>query len=164
MTRTSHQDYLATPSAVLSGIPLWAVTSMKLTESYKLPPIGSTTWRAIVDTHDDTIDLNGILVGPERYAWKVALERFAEVSRLGAPLPIVGTIKGLVLVTALAIRTDLQIQSLTFSVTAERRDVIDVAISLVHLPRPGAWGQRLLGAAGSVGIAALADWRVGGLR
>jgi hypothetical protein len=161
MTRTSHQDYLATPSAVLSGIPLWAVTTMKLTESYKLPPIGSSNLHAIVDTHDDTIDLNGLLVGPERYVWKAALERFAELSRRGAPLPVVGTIKGLVLVTALAIRTDLQIKTLTFTVTAERRDVIDVAISLIHMPRPAAWRQRLLDV-GSVGVAALADLRVGG--
>jgi hypothetical protein len=162
VTRVSHLDYRATPSAILAGVPLWAVTSMKLTESYKLPPIGSSTVRAFVDTHDDTIDLNGLLVGPERYTWKVALERFAELSKRGDLVGRLsgGRVQGLVLVTALTIRTDMHVQSLTFSVNAERRDVIDVAISLVHMPLPGAWTGRLLDM-GSVGVGALADWRVG---
>ena len=53
----------------------------------------------------------------------------------------------------------MQIQTLTFSVNAERRDVIEVAISLVHMPQPG--GYERLADLASVGVVGLADWRLG---
>jgi hypothetical protein len=78
----SFQNYSTIPSAIISDgglltIPLWAVTTMSLSEQYHLPPIGSTGARAIVSTHDDEISLSGLLVGFERYTWKFALERLA---------------------------------------------------------------------------------------
>ena len=162
MSRSSRLDYKATPSAIVSGVPLWAVTSMKLSEAYKLPPIGSSTLRAIIETHDDTVDLSGLLLGPERYTWKVALERAAEFSKRGGVLGRLtgGRLQGATLVTALTIRTSMQIQTLTFSVNADRRDVIEVAISLVHMPQPGGF-ERLADLASVAGVAVLADWRVG---
>ena len=65
-------------------------------------------------------------------------------------------IGGLILITALTIRTDLQVQSLAFSVSAARRDAIDVTIQLAHLPPPGA-RSKLLDMA-SVGVSTLAGW------
>ena len=86
----SFQRYDVIPSAILSDglipIPLWAVTSMTLTETYHLPPIGSSGARAVVGTHDDTISLSGLLIGPERYAWKCGLETLAETSKRGGAL------------------------------------------------------------------------------
>ena len=35
----------------------------------------------------------------------------------------------------MTIRTDMQIQSLTFTASAARREVLDVSIALVHVPR-----------------------------
>jgi hypothetical protein len=43
----------------------------------------------------------------------------------------------------MTIRTDMQIQSLTFAASAARRDVLDVTMSLVHVPRPGALSRAL---------------------
>lgn len=159
---SSFQDYLTIPSAIVSDgllpIPLWAVTAMTLSQSYHLPPIGTSGSRAIVGSHDDTISLSGVLVGAERYAWKFALETMAEASKRGTSLEAYsqGALSGLILVTSMTIRTDMQIQSLAFSVSASRRDALNVTISMMHLPRPGALAK-LLDLA-SVGVAALADW------
>ena len=72
----SYMKHLAVPSAVISDgvllVPLWAVTTIGLSESYKLPPIGSSTAKAIVATHDDTLSLSGVLVGASatRGSWR----------------------------------------------------------------------------------------------
>jgi len=97
-------------------------------------------------------------VGPDRFRWKVELETLAEVSKRGSAVAAVtsGRISGLILVTSLTIRTDIQVQSLGFSVSAARRDVIDVTLSLVHLPLPGSAG--LLIDKAKVGVAALSDF------
>ena len=157
----SFSEYDAIPSAILSDgiltVPLWAVTSMSLGASYHLPPIGSSGAKSIVSTHDDVISLSGVLVGGERYTWKMMLETLADVSKRGSAIAAIsgGAVSGLILVTAMTIRTDMQVQSLTFSASATRRDVLDVSLSMAHMPLPGALG-RLLDLA-SIGVAALAD-------
>ena len=67
-----------------------------------------------------------------------------------------GKFTGLVLVTGMTIRTDMQIQTLTFAASAQKRDVLDVTIALAHLPRPSLLGK-LLDVA-SIGVGALADF------
>lgn len=157
----SFQRYATIPSAIISDgvltIPLWAVSSLSISETYHLPPIGSAGSRAIVSAHDDTISMSGVLVGAERYAWKVGLETLAEASKRGSALQGMtgGKVSGLILVTAMTIRTDMQVQSLTFSASSAKRDVIDVSISMAHMPLPGGLGK-LLDLA-SVGIGGLAD-------
>jgi hypothetical protein len=117
----------ALPAAVISDgvltIPLWAVTSLSLTETYQLPPVGSAGHRAVAQVHDDTLSLSGVLVGPERYAWKLGLEQLAEASKRGTALSAFsgGTVGGLILVTALTIRTDIQIQTLSSPASASAR-------------------------------------------
>jgi hypothetical protein len=53
----------------------------------------------------------------------------------------------------------MQVQSLSFTATAGRRDVLDVSLTLAHMPLPSALGK-LLDVA-SVGVAALVDWKGG---
>src|SRR5687768_13631052 len=112
---TSFQD-LVIPSAVLAAlpvvVPLFAVTSMSLNESFHLPPIGSSKQRMIVAAHDDSITLNALLVGPLRFTWKFLLESMADVSKRGTLIDnkLRGRFAGLTLVTSLTIRTNLQIQ------------------------------------------------------
>jgi phage protein U len=164
----SFQNYGTIPSAIISDgalntIPLWAVTTLSLSQTYHLPPIGSSGARAIVSTHDDTISLNGVLIGAERYTWKLALERLAEASKRGTALSAYsgGKVGGLILITSMTIRTDMQIKSLMFNVSASKRDVIDVAITMEHMPLPSALGA--LFSAVSVGVGALADFGGSGL-
>lgn len=161
MTSKSYMKHLAVPSAVISDgvviVPLWAVTTIGLSETYKLPAIGSSTAKAVVATHDDTLSLSGVLVGTERYAWKLALETLAESSKRGSALASFtdGALSGLVVVTAMTIRTDMQVQTLAFSASAGKRDALDVSITMAHMPRPGSLGK-LLDVA-SIGVGALAD-------
>jgi phage protein U len=157
----SYLDYGHVPSAIITDgivpIPLWSVTTMTLTETYALPPIGSTTSKASVGVHDDTVALSGVLVGGERYAWKLLLETLAESSKRGSALASFtgGKVGGLILVTSMTIRTDMQVQSLVFGATAAKRDTLDVTITMAYMPLPGSLGK-LLDVA-SVGIGALAD-------
>ena len=158
----SYLNYGHIPSAVITDglvppVPLWAVTAMTLTETYQLPPIGSTTSKASVGVHDDTIALSGVLVGAERYTWKLVLETLAESSKRGSALAAYtgGKVGGLILVTGMTIRTDMQVQSLVFGATAAKRDTLDVSITMAYMPLPGSLGK-LLDVA-SIGIGALAD-------
>ena len=138
---------------------MWAVTSISLSETYHLPPIGSSGAKAIVATHDDTVTLSGVLVGPERYAWKLALETLADLSKRGGALSAFtgGKVSGLILVTSMTIRTDMQIQSLSFTASSAKREALDVSLTMAHMPLPGALAK-LLDLA-SLGVGALSDWR-----
>ncbi|MDM7855869.1 hypothetical protein [Cellulomonas alba] len=158
---SSYQSYLHTPSAVLSDgiviVPLWSVTQMSIEETYSLPQIGGTSRKAAVASHDDTISMTAVLLGAERFAWKLALENLAESSRRGTALQKLtqGAVGGLILVTAATIRTDLAVQSLGITLSAARRDTLDVTLRMAHLPRPGSLAK-LLDIA-SVGVGALTD-------
>ena len=163
MTRASSFQSTVLPSAVLADppaffVPLFAVTAMTLSETYFLPPLGVSRQRMVVPAHDDTVTLSALLIGPERYAWKQFLEIMADVSKRGGALESLtgGRVSGLVLVTSMTIRTDMQIQTLTFAASAGRRDVLDVTMSLVHVPQPGPLAQVL--DLGSVAVGALADF------
>jgi hypothetical protein len=160
ISNNSFQRFDIAPAAILWDgvlpVPLYAVTQMTLTETYHLPPIGSAGARAIVSTHDDTVALSASLVGLSRFAMKAALETMAESSKRGTRAFVVGPkMNGLVLVTAMTIRTDMQIQTLTFSATVTRRQTLDVQMTLAYMPSPGIFGKLL--DLGSIGIGALAD-------
>ena len=139
-------------------VPLFAVTSISLSESYHLPPIGSSQERMMIAAHDDTISLSGLLVGPQRFTFKFMLETMADLSKRGTAIERItrGLTSGLTLITSMTIRTDMQIQSLTFSASAARRDVLDVSIALAHVPRPGVLAKAL--DAARLGVGALADF------
>ncbi len=124
-------------------VALYAVTTIGLNETYQLPPIGSTSARAAVSTHDDSMTLSGVLVGADRYRRKVELELLAESSKRGSALASLsgGRLTGLIVVTAMTIRTDMQVQTLGFTASSGKRDALDVSISLAHMPLPGSLGD-----------------------
>lgn len=142
MSRSTVDEFQRLPSAILTDlllpIPLFVVTRMTLSESYSLPPIGSKGFRAAVDNSEDTVTLNALLIGPQRFAWKAGLELLADVSRRGGALGrwTKGATGGLVLVTTMTLRLDMQVTELSFSVSAQRRDTIEVTIGLRHVPQP----------------------------
>lgn len=162
MTGSLSFQNFAVPSAVLWDgglllIPLFAVTEITLEQTYHLPPLGSTGARAIAPVHDDTVRLSGVLVGPTRYALKLMLENQAEAGQRGSAAAAItgGGVGGLIVVTAMTIRTDMQVKQLSFSANAVRRQTIAVSITLEHVPKPSALGK-LLDIA-SVGLGALMD-------
>jgi hypothetical protein len=158
----SFQHEAGKPSAIVSDgrltVPIYGVSNLTLSESYHLPPIGSSGVKAIVGTHNDTVALTGMLVGPDRFQRKLDLEHLADVGKRGSFLALTteGRVTGLILVTAMTIRTDMQIQSLSFAATAARRDVLDVSISFEHMPLPGPLGK--LFDVAKVGVGGLRDW------
>lgn len=153
MPRASFLN-LTVPSAILADgplvVPLFAVSSLSLAQSYHLPPLGSSSARVLVETHDDTLTLAASLVGPSRHLMKSMLELLAEQSMRGSVLEKAtqGQVGGLVLWTGLTLRTDIYVKALSFNTAASRRDTIDLTLTLEHLPRPGALSKVLdLGAA-----------------
>jgi len=158
---SSYQSYLHTPSALLGDgiviVPLWSVSQMTIEESYSLPAIGGTSRKAAVASHDDTISLSAVLLGPERFTWKLSLENLAEASRRGTALSKLtrGAVGGLILITAATVRTDLAVAGLTITLSAARRDALDVSLRLAHLPRPGSLAKLL--DTTSIGVGALTD-------
>jgi hypothetical protein len=158
----SFLNLQSVPSAIISDgavvVPIWAISSISLSESYHLPPIGSSGAKAIVSTHDDTVSLSGVLVGPDRYTWKLALETLAEVGKRGGALAAAtgGRVGGLILITAMTIRTDMQIQSLSLTASSAKRDTLDVSLSMAYMPLPGGLGK-LLDVA-SLAVGSLSDW------
>jgi hypothetical protein len=158
---SSFAPYLHTPSAVLFDgiipVPLWAVTQMSIDSTFSVPAIAGTSRRVALPAHDDTIGLSAVLIGPLRLEWKIALENIAEASRFGTVLsPKAGGLgTGLVLVSSATVRTNLAVQSLSFSFTAARRDTIDLTMRLVHLPPPASL-TRLIDVS-SIGVGVLTD-------
>lgn len=141
--RSIVDEFQRLPSAILTDgllpIPLFVVTRMVLSESYSLPPVGSKGFRAAVDNSEDSVTLNALLIGPQRFAWKQGLELLADVSRRGGALArwTSGAAGGLILVTAMTLRLDMQVTELSFAASAQRRDTIEVTIGLKHVPQPG---------------------------
>jgi hypothetical protein len=162
MARESFLHTDGIPSAIISDglvtIPIYGVSQISLSEAYHLPPIGTSGVRTTVATHDDTVSLTGVLVGEERFAEKFALEQLAESSKRGSALEgfTHGAVAGLILITGMTVRTDLQVETLSFTASAGRRDVIDVSITMLHMPRPNAVTTLL--ALGSVAVSTLRDF------
>ena len=119
--------------------------------------LAATSRRVALPAHDDSIGLSAVLIGPLRMGWKTALENIAEASRYGTVIsPKTGGLgTGLVLVSSATVRTNLAVQSLSFSFTAARRDTIDLTMRLVHLPPPGSL-TRLIDVT-AIGVGALTD-------
>jgi hypothetical protein len=144
MTTRSHVDeFQRLPAAILTDglipVPLFVVTRMTLSERYSLPPVGSKGFRAAVDNSVDTVSLSALLVGPQRYAWKLSLEMLADVSKRGGALAKFtgGAVGGLILVTRMTVRMDMQVTDLTFTASSQRLDALEVSIGLQHVPKPG---------------------------
>ena len=115
------------------------------------------------------VDVAGVLFSILFFAFNIptnfAIERWVGDYRIKNPTRMVQymsfyiwyqMMSGLILVTSMTIRTDMQVQSLSFTASSAKRDVLDVSLPMAHLPRPGALGKLL--DATSIGIGALADW------
>ena len=155
-------EYVTPPSAILTDgliwVPLFAVSRLSLSQSYRLPPVGSSALRAVMGTSDDTVSLSALLIGNSRFLWKQLLELQADLSRRGGTLGILtgGAVSGLMLITRMVVRLDLQVASLTFTQSAQRRDAIEVSLSLRHVPRPGP--QHLLVDVGMTALASIGEY------
>ena len=122
---------------VLVGpVPLLYVQTMTMSEGYQISRImGSKFSQAIAPT-TKTINIEAMLIGPDRLLQKKALEALALTSRvLVAATASLLKITGIPVVSGLTISTDMQITDLRFIQSVQKREALDVSITLQHVPR-----------------------------
>jgi hypothetical protein len=122
---------------VLVGpVPLLYVQSMSIAEGYRIERVAGSRFSQALAPTTKTISIEAVLTGPERLAQKKALEALALVSRVmvAATAPLLGA-TGIPVVSGLTISLDMQITDLRFTASTGKRDALDVALTLAHVPR-----------------------------
>jgi hypothetical protein len=145
-------------SVLIGTVPLFAVTQISLNEQYALPPVGDKGNSQSTSKITRTVQIQAALLGPIGPITRLQLEMMADLSKT---LPLASSlISGIPLVAGLTTLMDMQIDSLSFSQTAEEKGVTTVSLSLKHCPRPGlmaALSAVTNAASAIVGTAALAS-------
>jgi hypothetical protein len=122
-------------SVLVGTVPLFAVNRISLSEQYQLPPVGDKGQSQSTSTITRTVQIEAALLGADGPATRLGLEMMADLSKT---LPLASSvISGIPLVAGLTTLMDMQIDSLSFTQSAEEKDVYTVSISLKHCPRPG---------------------------
>jgi hypothetical protein len=122
-------------SVLVGTVPLFAVNRISLSEQYQLPPVGDKGQSQATSKITRTVQIEAALLGPLGPITRLQLEMMADLSKT---LPLVSSlISGIPLVAGLTTLMDMQIESLSFSQSAEEKGVIVASISLKHCPRPG---------------------------
>jgi hypothetical protein len=144
---------------VLVGVvPLMTVTSMTLNEGYQVQKIAGSGLAQLVSPTTKSITIEAVLVGRERLLIKKGLEAMALTSRaLVAATARLMALSGIPVVSGFTISLDMQITTLRFTQSNQKRDAIDVSMTLEHVPRTnlGAIIGEALDLALAIGIAAI---------
>jgi hypothetical protein len=138
---------------LVGSVPLLYVQSMKVAEGYRIEPIaGSAFFQALAPTRMK-ITIEAVLLGPNRLVLKKELEALALVSRVLVAAETPGFPgAGVSVVSGLTISLDMQITDLRFTVSAKRREAVDVSISLEQVSRSSL--VAILGAVADLALAA----------
>jgi hypothetical protein len=122
-------------SVLVGAVPLFAVNRISLNEQYQLPPVGDKGLSQSTSKITRTVQIEAALLGADGPPTRLGLEMMADLSKT---LPLASSvISGIPLVAGLTTLMDMQIDSLSFTQSAEEKDVYTVSISLKHCPRPG---------------------------
>lgn len=121
---------------LIGAVPLFTVTSMTLSEGYTVARIAGSRLAQLVGPSTRTIQVEAVLLGSSRLLMRKALESMALVSRASAAgiAPLMNK-TGLPVVSGLTIALEMQITSLKFTQSNQKRDAIDVSMTLEHVPR-----------------------------
>jgi hypothetical protein len=141
-------------SVLLGTVPLFAVNRISLSERYELPPVGDKGLSQSSSKITREVQIEAMLIGDDRQQTRLALEAMADLSK--TLLSISSLLSGIPMVASLTTLLDMQINSLSFSQSAEDKEALTVSISLKHCPRPGLMTllSGLTNAAASIGGAA----------
>jgi hypothetical protein len=132
---TTSQMVTSQVSVLIGLVPLFAVNRISLNEQYQLPPVGDKGLSQSTSKITRTVQIEAALLGADGPLTRLGLEMMADLSRT---LPAVSyEMSGIPLVAGLTTLMDMQIDSLSFTQSAEEKDVYTVSISLKHCPRPG---------------------------
>jgi hypothetical protein len=123
---------------LVGAVPLFYVQSMSISEGYQIARIAQSRYFQAVAPTTKTISIEATLIGRERHLMRKALEAMALTSRLmvAAAAPLLRS-TGIPVVSGLTISLDMQITDLRFSASVQKRDALDVSITLQHVPRAG---------------------------
>jgi hypothetical protein len=139
---------------VLVGpVPLLYVQSMSISEGYRIQRIAGSKFSQAIAPTAKTITIEAVLLGRERLLLKKGLEVLALASRLlvSALAPAL-KITGIPVVSGLTIALDMQITDLRFTQSVQKRDALDVSITLQHVPRSSLFA--ILGEVADIALAA----------
>ncbi|MBF6328324.1 hypothetical protein [Nocardia transvalensis] len=126
-----------TAQPVLIGpVPLLYVQSISMTEGYRIQRIADSKFSQALAPTRKAIAVEAMLLGPDRLVLKKALEVLALNSRLlVAATAKTLALTGIPVVCGFTISLDMQITDLRFTQSVQKRDALDVSISLEHVPR-----------------------------
>jgi len=121
---------------LIGAVPLFTVTSLNLNEGYQVARIAGSRLAQLVSPTTKTITIEAVLVGSTRLVVKKGLEAMALTSRVlaAATAPLMN-LAGLPVISGMTISVDMQITSLRFTQSNQKRDAIDVSITLEEVPR-----------------------------
>jgi hypothetical protein len=125
---------------VLVGpVLLYYVQTMTVTEGYRIERIAGSSFSQAIAPTTKTISIDAVLPGPTRLRVKKELEVLALASRVlvAAAAPAMA-LAGIPVVSGLTISLNMQISDLRFTANVQRRDTLDVAMTLTHVPRSSA--------------------------
>ncbi|MFD4370656.1 hypothetical protein [Streptomyces sp. NPDC058486] len=121
---------------LIGAVPLFTVTSLSLSEGYQVARIAGSRLAQLVAPTTRTISVEAVLVGRTRLLSKKGLEAMALTSRaLAASTAPLMKVAGLPVVCGMTVSLDMQITSLRFTQSNQKRDALDVSISLEQVPR-----------------------------
>jgi hypothetical protein len=121
---------------LIGAVPLFTVTSLTLNEGYQVARIAGGRLAQLVSPTTKTITIEAVLVGSKRLVVKKSLEAMALTSRaLAAATAPLMRLGGLPVISGMTISVDMQITSLRFTQSNQKRDAIDVSITLEEVPR-----------------------------
>ncbi|MFD7297825.1 hypothetical protein ACFV9W_31455 [Streptomyces sp. NPDC059897] len=122
---------------VLVGtVQLFHVQSMTLNQGYRIERIMGSRWSQATQPSVKTLAIEAVLIGPDRLRVKKELEAMALVSRaLAAAAAPRLAVSGIPVVSGLTVSLDMQITDLRITQSANRKETLDVALSLQHVPR-----------------------------
>ncbi|WP_069159914.1 hypothetical protein [Nocardia altamirensis] len=126
-----------TAQPVLIGpVPLLYVQNLTMTEGYQIQRIADSKFSQALAPTRKAISIEAMLLGRERLLLKKSLEVLALNSRLlVAATARTLAVTGIPVVCGLTISLDMQITDLRFTQNVQKRNAIDVSISLEHVPR-----------------------------
>lgn len=121
---------------LIGTVPLFTVTSLTLSEGYQVARIAGSRLAQLVSPTVRTISIEAVLVGSTRLIVKKGLEAMALTSRtMAAATAPALKLAGLPVVCGMTISLDMQITSLRFTQSNQKRDALDVSITLEQVPR-----------------------------
>jgi hypothetical protein len=124
-------------SPVLIGpVQLRYVQSITISGGYEIERIMGSRFAQATRPSTTTIAISAVLLGPDRLVEKKELEAVALVSRALAVQSALG-VGGVPVVSGVTISLDMRVTSLKITQSVAKRDALDVAITLLHVPRSG---------------------------